>query len=151
MVGKRVFVYRNLRTGTWSVKDLKTGRVIAHPDSIRLKDCTLKVSIAGRDRVRREGRKNVHAGVVGTVTDRKLFVKTAVGMTYNPYKCDQFEPVVPEFLMMVRKKLMASTEFSKCKMVPTATSYIKRGQICLDADYVVMNVCAVNPVFACWL
>ena len=68
----RVFVYFNLHKKCLSVKALEgesKGRVIAHADSVELVNATFKVSQAGRQRVLRERRKNVHAGVVGTMTN----------------------------------------------------------------------------------
>lgn len=61
----RVFVYRNLHKNCLSVRDVKTGLVVAHVDSIVLKNVKFKVSKSGRERVLREKRKNVHAGVEG--------------------------------------------------------------------------------------
>lgn len=66
----RVFVYYNLHKKCWSIKALsgnQKGRVVAHADAVELKDCEFKVSEAGRQRVIREKRKNVHAGVAGTL------------------------------------------------------------------------------------
>jgi hypothetical protein len=56
------------------------------------KDVELKVSEAGRQRVLREKRKNVHAGVKGTRVFRipnkdSLFFQPAY---YNPYKYETF-------------------------------------------------------------
>jgi hypothetical protein len=85
--GLRVFVYRNLHRHCLSVRFLN--RVIAWVDSIVLKDCTFKVSQAGRDRVIRERRKNIHAGVVGVIQGvraKGLFVR----VIYNPYKYRTF-------------------------------------------------------------
>jgi len=42
------------------------GKVIDHVLGLALKDATFKVSRAGRERVIREQRKNVHAGVQGS-------------------------------------------------------------------------------------
>ena len=88
----KVFVYFNLHKKVWSVKALSgpnKGRVIAHLDRLVLDDCTFKVSEAGRQRVLREKRKNVHAGVMGTVTHQDWrFV--GVPVTYNPYKYSSF-------------------------------------------------------------
>jgi len=99
--GTRVFAYRNLHRACWSLKALSgehKGKVIAHADDLILFGCELKVSEAGRQRVLRERRKNVHAGVVGLISHmdaanhhgkRKL--------SYNPYKAPSFtvndEPV----------------------------------------------------------
>jgi len=69
-IGLRCFVYFNLHRKTYSLKALEgphKGRVIGHADTLELCDCTFKVSEAGRQRVIRDKRKNVHAGVVGTV------------------------------------------------------------------------------------
>jgi len=64
--GDKVFIYRNLRDKCWSIRSLKTRRVIGYASSIALDDVTFSVSEAGRQRVIREGRKNVHAGAIGT-------------------------------------------------------------------------------------
>jgi len=67
----KVFVYYNLHKSCWSVRasdgPLK-GKVIAHAGSVFLRDATFKVSEAGRQRVLKEQRKNVHAGVEGELT-----------------------------------------------------------------------------------
>jgi hypothetical protein len=67
-MSRGVFVYRNLnRKGVvWSVKSRKTGLVVARRGFVVVKDAELYVSARGNERVRREGRKNVHAGVRGT-------------------------------------------------------------------------------------
>ena len=101
--GRRVFVYKNLHEDCWSVKDRKTGHVIAHADRVELSEVELKVSQAGRRKVLEEQRKNVHAGVVGTVEKiqlRAIPSKTFVykgevqekvqPITYNPYKYESF-------------------------------------------------------------
>lgn len=89
----KVFCYFNLHKKTFSIKALEganKGKVVMHSDFVRLKDCAFKVSEAGRQRVIREKRKNVHAGVVGELvsTDRGFIVGEFV--TYNPYKYDCF-------------------------------------------------------------
>lgn len=85
----KVFVYRNLHKKCFSVKCLKTKKVIAHVDSITLINAVFKVSEAGRQRVLRERQKNVHAGVVGHIADVNLICQTT-RVTYNPYKFDSF-------------------------------------------------------------
>jgi len=88
--GLRVFVYRNLSRRDivlYSAKDLSTGLVAFRSERILIKDAVLKVSQAGRARVLRDKRKNVHAGVVGTVAS-KVSATTAmrrVRVSYNPY------------------------------------------------------------------
>jgi len=94
----KVFVYYNLHKKVWSVKALEgkdKGRVIAHSTMVVLQDCTFKVSEAGRQRVLKEQRKNVHAGVVGTLValaGEKAYFPYAksVPVTYNPYKYETF-------------------------------------------------------------
>lgn len=89
----KVFVYRNLHKNCWSVKCLKTRRVVAHVDSIVLRGAMGKVSQAGRERVLREKRKNVHAGILGH-WDKSGTVENLSGLsrpiTYNPYKYSSF-------------------------------------------------------------
>jgi len=89
MVGRKVFIYWNLHKDMWSVKDMITKKVIGHSDRVLLTDCKFKVSEAGRQRVLREKRKNVHAGVIGTLTG---IVPRGAGEIayYNPYKQDCF-------------------------------------------------------------
>jgi len=90
----KVFVYFNLHKKCFSVKALEgmmKGRVIAHRDSLHLQDVTFKVSEKGRQRVIRERRKNVHAGVVGNWNDL-CYTEHLEGkeLTYDPYKYDSF-------------------------------------------------------------
>lgn len=64
----RVFVYWNLHRACWSIKALSgpdRGRVVAHASAWDVRRADFKVSEAGRQRVIREQRKNVHAGIVG--------------------------------------------------------------------------------------
>jgi hypothetical protein len=95
-----VFVYFNLRKKCFSIKALegpKKGRVVAHSDKVLIYGGTFKVSEAGRQRVLRERKKNVHAGVVGHWSgslDDELTIERIVyngtPVTYNPYKYDSF-------------------------------------------------------------
>jgi hypothetical protein len=64
----RVFVYYNLNRHCLSVRAMDGEHahlVIAHATSVQLGDVNFRVSAAGRARVLRERRKNVHAGLVG--------------------------------------------------------------------------------------
>lgn len=83
----RVFVYWNFIKKLWSIRSMKTGRVIDRKSSLCLTDCILKVYEAGRLRVIREKRKNVHAGIIGYLIKNN---KTTIPITYNPYKYDSF-------------------------------------------------------------
>jgi hypothetical protein len=91
----KVFVYFNLHKKCFSVKALEgpqKGLVIKHTRLIWLENVRYKVSEAGRQRVLRERTKNVHAGVVGTLS----FPSIDIGpddwtpITYNPYKYSTF-------------------------------------------------------------
>ena len=99
----KVFVYFNLHKKLWSVKSLEgslKGLVIARTPHIVLRDVQPKVSQKGRERVLREKRKNVHAGLVGDLTEetaltlwklpeyRELLPQNEI--TYNPYKSGNF-------------------------------------------------------------
>ena len=87
---KRVYVYFNLHKKVWSVR--QSGKVVKHTKNIILKDCRFLVGKAGRERVIREGRKNVHAGISGYVVDDiPDIVQSSCGhLTYNPYKYKGF-------------------------------------------------------------
>jgi hypothetical protein len=89
-----VFCYRNLnRKGVvWSVRSKKTGLVVARLPVVVLKNVELKVSQAGRKRVLRAKRKNVHAGAQGTWLRgvKEIIGMNLVPIKYNPYKMKSF-------------------------------------------------------------
>lgn len=107
----KVKVYRNLHNGLYSIQRL--GRVIGHAQRVALTNTTFVVSEAGRQRVIREGKKNVHAFAQGDLAEvygfqgyrgrhvGKLeglnesdlpprFLERMTRVTYNPYKFDSF-------------------------------------------------------------
>jgi len=90
----KVFVYFNLHKKVFSVKALEgpnKGRVIAHRSELNLGQATFKVSEAGRQRVLREKKKNVHAGVVGEwYGTEPQAMEDGIAVTYNPYKYSSF-------------------------------------------------------------
>lgn len=99
------YIYRNLNNECWSVRAIDgrfAGKVVAHADSISLRDAEFRVNQSGRDRVLASGRKNVHAGVVGTLAPStwihtRRYLDTQI--RYNPYRfgmftTDAFEPVL---------------------------------------------------------
>ena len=110
--GDRVEVYRNLHNNTFSVRLLRPrlgrgdysrwrlkGKVIKHLENwmtLNLQNVKFAVQPAGRDKVRREGKKNVHAFVRGTVIGEKAhFSETFKEMCtqvveYNPYQMEHF-------------------------------------------------------------
>ena len=85
-LSKRVYVYFNLHKKVWSVR--QSGKVVQHTKSIILKDCRFLVGKAGREKVLREKKKNVHAGVSGYVVDSipDEVYGSCGHLTYNPYK-----------------------------------------------------------------
>jgi len=98
----KVRVYFNLHKRRFSVlsKQAKGWRLATHTDFITLRDAEFKVSEAGRQRVIREKRKNVHAFVEGYVASR-ADIALVVGedpcnplvmdaVNYNPYKAGTF-------------------------------------------------------------
>ena len=93
MLGRRVFVYRNLsnRKGRYSIQSregMDYGLVIGHSDALVLENCIFKVSEAGRQRVLRDKRKNVHAGILGYISNK--VVKSNKKVSYNPYTASGF-------------------------------------------------------------
>ena len=91
----KVFVYYNLHKHLWSIKALEgdsKGKVIARLNTVLLHNPKPKVSEAGRQRVIREQKKNVHAGIIGEWGE--LFPlptdTNAREITYNPYKYSSF-------------------------------------------------------------
>jgi hypothetical protein len=113
---RKVKVYKNLHASRkasmaiYSVQDSKTRLVTDRVSAAFLTDVTFKVSQKGRQRVIREGRKNVHAFVVGelfgvsSAAERlhNLLKSGSWGSTqghngrqwfsatYNPYKYETF-------------------------------------------------------------
>jgi hypothetical protein len=91
MDSQRVEVYRNLHKNCYSVRALtgeNKGRVIDHVQSITLTDAKFVVQPAGRDRVLREKRKNVHAFVRGHISNEPF--KNGTPVIYDPYLTNTF-------------------------------------------------------------
>ena len=91
----KVRVHRNIRTGTWSIqtKTFKGWRVRGHATSVELLDADCHVSDAGRARVLREKRKNVHAYIEGLIDLRNMDAfpyGNAERISYNPYRAGTF-------------------------------------------------------------
>lgn len=67
----RVATYFNLHKKLFSIRAEEgpaKGKVIAHADRVLMHFCTLSVGKAGNAKVRREGRKNVHAFIRGELS-----------------------------------------------------------------------------------
>ena len=102
--GDRVEVYRNLHNNTFSIR--RDGKVVKHLENwmtLYLQDVKFAVQPAGREKVRREGKENVHAYVRGTVIKaeehhlKETFKEKCVEwVTYNPYQDDTFTATVTD-------------------------------------------------------
>jgi hypothetical protein len=77
---KKVYVYRNLHKGCWSVK--QNGLVKAHSLEMEMFSCMMKINQAGWLRVIREKRKNVHAFVHGYIHPN------FIGLDFEPEPID---------------------------------------------------------------
>lgn len=89
-------MYWNLHKKCWSVKPVYRGAKVEHAQVVGMEDVRLVVQPAGRERVRREGRKNVHAYAKGRIDYLGLWLSDAAikgsmrRLTYNPYEHDTF-------------------------------------------------------------
>ena len=85
-------LYWNLHKKKWSLQDRQTGRVAHHLTAYTMYDAKFVVRPAGQAKVRREGKKNVHAFAVGTGGLRDGIATCLSGrpVTYNPYVNDTF-------------------------------------------------------------
>ena len=98
MIGETVEIYRNLHKKCFSIR--KNGKVVDYlyaDQELHLVDVKFRVQPAGRERVRREKKKNVHAYVKGTVAPlgglqrKKLFIICFQTACYEPYTMESFE------------------------------------------------------------
>ena len=92
--GQVVEVFYNLREAKWSVRDKATRLVLGHADNVTLANCEFKVSDKGRERVRREKQKHVHAVVVGEFVESGKDEDFFYAATYNPYTHERFHLVM---------------------------------------------------------
>ena len=106
----RCEVYYNLHKKCFSIRSLEKeddGQVVMHANDVVMDDVKFVVREGGRKQVLREGRKNVHAFVRGTLVDAcakkgpiaKYYVKVGdpfYRAKYNPYKYDSFVNIFTE-------------------------------------------------------
>ena len=102
-------IYRNLHNGLLSIKEMDSGLVVGHCDSVALKAVEWKANLNGIKRIRATQEKYVVALVVGEVVHafgftpykgRKLAQETGQGtlplydtfegVKFNPYRFDGF-------------------------------------------------------------
>jgi hypothetical protein len=94
-IGKKVMVYYNLHKHTFSVT--YDSKVIMYADYVKLGDVEFRVRQGGKEKVRSEKSKNVHAFVIGKLLeyceypcDEMPTPSSDNVVTYNPYKHDTF-------------------------------------------------------------
>lgn len=92
----RYYIYRNLRTGGFSVR--YCGRVIDRLHTFTAEGVEFRVNEKGRQKVIKDRQKNVHAFVVAdkyTVEKYPILtvdeVDRMIRITYNPYTDTQFK------------------------------------------------------------
>lgn len=90
--GQRVDVYRNLRSQQlFSVKDRRSGLVVAHGTAFCLRHVKAVISKAGQVRARRENCRNVHGVLRGEFSPvQGIDVTKLREITYNPFHHDTF-------------------------------------------------------------
>ena len=106
----RIRAYYNLHKKCFSVQDYKTGLVIEHTDKLFVTNAMFVVRKSGNERVKQEGKKNVHAFVNGIRSKLKRGMMPEFAshkVRYDPYTMDYFyyERIVngkPEWLPVDR-------------------------------------------------
>ena len=95
LIGEKVMVYYDLHKHTFSIQ--KNGLVVLHVDYVKLKNVEFRVRVGGKEKVRKEKSKNVHAFVIGTLEDFCEYPCENIPqepdgevVTYNPYLFDSF-------------------------------------------------------------
>ena len=88
----RIRAYYNLHRKCFSVQDYKTGLVIEHTDKLFVTNAMFVVRKSGNERVKKEGKKNVHAFVNGIRHDKPIDTNHCNNyeVKYNPYTMDFF-------------------------------------------------------------
>jgi hypothetical protein len=88
----KVRVYFNLNKQMLSVQEKTNGswKVVDHVEQIWLGNPTFKVSEAGRQRVIKNKRKNVHAYIEGIANAVPENLTAFDSINYNPYKLEKF-------------------------------------------------------------
>lgn len=91
---KPVYAYRCLNNKDFLYSIMQNGLVVAHTNSILIRDASFIVRPGGLAKVRREQRKNVHAFVKGFLVESGMGIGSDKNLpakiTYNPYLNDSF-------------------------------------------------------------
>ena len=88
----RIRTYYNLHKKCFSVQDYKTGKVVEHTNRLYLSNALFVVRKSGNERVKKEGRKNVHAFVNGIrhSNSEDVPLGSSYQVSYNPHTMDYF-------------------------------------------------------------
>jgi len=89
----KVAAYFNLHKNIFSLQSREKdtyGKVIGHVESVVLKSPKFVVRQAGREKVLKDKKKNVHAFIVGYVVEAVDTTTVPRAITYNPYKYSSF-------------------------------------------------------------
>lgn len=84
----KTYIYWNLHKKVWSI--MENGRVIDHLRRAIIGNVEFRVRPAGRARVLKEKKKNVHAFVIGEWFGAYFKNTKLEQVKYNPYKCPSF-------------------------------------------------------------
>jgi len=103
-------VYWNIHKQCWSI--VSRGRVVGHADTLWLKNVMPRLSEAGRLRVIRDGRKNVHAYLEGELGAPQGKPACLGQITYNPwthrtFQLDSGEYVGSAYVRLAKKMAVA--------------------------------------------
>ena len=122
----RVQVYYNLHKKCLSIR--YKGKVIEHAQEVTLTDARFHVQQAGRERVLKQKRKNVHAYVSGKLKESFWFIQSPKyiwtakqRVAYNPYKYKNFvdketlEPVASAEVVHISGKRITAGDFDWSK------------------------------------
>ena len=95
LIGEKVMVHYNLHKHTFSVT--YKSRVIMNADYVKLTNVEFRVRQGGKNKVREEKNKNVHAFVIGELVNYCKYPCENIPqesndniVTYDPYKYDSF-------------------------------------------------------------
>lgn len=88
--GDVVQVHYNLHEGGFTIKNKKSGLVVAYAPYVNLLDVVTRVRPSGREKVLLEKKKNVHAIIEGTFTLASIDLTNAKPLVYNPYLYESF-------------------------------------------------------------
>ena len=119
---KKVRVYRNLHKKCVSVK--QGGIVQCHATNVVLNDCKFIVNEAGQARVRREGKKYVHAFIEGYVVSASKSLELLDFGIFQPHQLFELRdllledvdrlPQIVDLLLLLDEKLLVDVGLERC-------------------------------------